>query len=364
MKLKLQSLQMLRGIAALLVVIYHLSATTFTYFNHKFLNLTWSWVGVDVFFVLSGFLITYIHFDDIISKGSTSKYLKKRFMRIFPVYWVILTSTVCIYIFLMNGATGHSNQMLRLENSSTWVYLLGNYALFPIPNYVIGVAWSLAYEILFYLLFAFCILFGLRFTKSVVPLLVISILMVSFSGIRFFSFPLTFISNPIILEFFMGCLIGYLFKYKSNLLKRKHFAITLVLLTVCCFVNYGIYNSPFNRDLFSLILIGLVSSFLILGAAVLDKSGLYIVPRPFVILGDASYAIYLTHPILLSMMCRMSDKVLSGLHLKINLSLLFTIILIITLLAGTIFHFTIEKPLLKLLNKKHSPKAYYPQVKV
>ncbi len=86
MKLKLQLLQVLRGVAASIVVLYHLCATTQTYFKDNFLNIHWGWVGVDLFFILSGFIITFIHFDDIRNRGSVTSFIKKRVIRIFPIY--------------------------------------------------------------------------------------------------------------------------------------------------------------------------------------------------------------------------------------------------------------------------------------
>ena len=68
MKSKLYSLQVLRGIAAMMVVLFHLSITTDTFFHNKSFNVSWGWLGVDIFFVLSGFIITYVHFQDIKKK--------------------------------------------------------------------------------------------------------------------------------------------------------------------------------------------------------------------------------------------------------------------------------------------------------
>ncbi|MBP9743591.1 MAG: acyltransferase [Burkholderiales bacterium] len=90
---KFNTLQSLRGIAALLVLLYH--ATWLSIVNNQYvyaLNIfKQGQIGVDLFFVLSGFIIAYMHWSQInLKNGVVAKYWLKRFFRIYPLYWIII----------------------------------------------------------------------------------------------------------------------------------------------------------------------------------------------------------------------------------------------------------------------------------
>ncbi|MDB5052413.1 MAG: acyltransferase 3 [Bacilli bacterium] len=101
---------------------------------------------VDIFFVLSGFIIYYIHSADIGKKEQLKLFLIKRFVRIYPIYWVVLIGMTLVYLLIPNTGKGFE---LEFDN------IVRSIILFPQINHLptIAVAWTLSYEILFYIFF-------------------------------------------------------------------------------------------------------------------------------------------------------------------------------------------------------------------
>lgn len=140
-------LQMLRGVAATLVVLFHLQAAAVIE-GHDPGLLAWfqgGEVGVDVFFVLSGFVI--FHATQGREALGPGWFLRQRFWRIVPPYWVVLAFTLLALLalgLLRGDWTGWP---------STWKIFV-SVLLLPLPGQVMAVAWTLTVEGLFYLLFA------------------------------------------------------------------------------------------------------------------------------------------------------------------------------------------------------------------
>src|SRR4026208_650395 len=94
MKDQLKFVQILRGFAAIAVVIYHLDSITLTYFSYSLFHFNYGYLAINFFFTLSGFIITYVHLKEIQQKSSVRKFLLKRFVRIYPIYWLVLLFTI------------------------------------------------------------------------------------------------------------------------------------------------------------------------------------------------------------------------------------------------------------------------------
>jgi exopolysaccharide production protein ExoZ len=140
-------LQMLRGVAATLVVLFHLqAAATGEGFSPGILaGFSGGEAGVDVFFVLSGFVIFHAAYQR--PDWGALRFLRQRFWRIVPPYWAALALTL-----LALAALG-----VMRDDWSEWPSLSRiaiSTALLPLPEQVMAIAWTLTVEGLFYLLFA------------------------------------------------------------------------------------------------------------------------------------------------------------------------------------------------------------------
>ena len=152
----LRSLQVCRAVAALLVVLYHASHSIFVlpkYFGHKPFGplFDFGFAGVDFFFVLSGFLMMYVHTTDFGRPQALRAYLWKRFTRIYPAYWVVFA--LVLPVFLLVPSFGP--EFVRDPDVITRAVFLFPH---PLNQQIVGVAWTLDYEIFFYCLFAFLVL--------------------------------------------------------------------------------------------------------------------------------------------------------------------------------------------------------------
>ena len=144
---KLYSLQAYRGIAAMLVLFYHATGMSRKVFSHAFLGnmFAFGYSGVDFFFVLSGFIILQMHHQDLGNPARWRTYALKRFIRLFPIYWLImLVMILCLFINPHVGQAYYRNFVVIVKS------------LFLIPQQcsaILGVSWTLCHEAWFYLLF-------------------------------------------------------------------------------------------------------------------------------------------------------------------------------------------------------------------
>ncbi len=282
---------MLRGIAASVVVFHHFALAVRDYSPRD------SWIndsglgglgacGVDIFFVISGFIMVYTTTRKEGARDALS-FLKKRALRIYPLYWFWTT-----VLFLL-WAVGFALKSHHYPAS----YLVNSYLLIPSAgahNYepLLAQGWTLSFEMFFYLVFSFAILFKLKRAKLVLlaatfgALSIASKLLPAANGIR------PFLEDPIIIEFLFGVLaaqILLLLPAAQGMARKRAVAITLIAIgavALLCTVRLG-FPGPMRFAFW-----GIPGLFLVFGAALLGSMPC---PRWLVYLGDASYSIYLTH---------------------------------------------------------------------
>lgn len=278
-------LQFLRFFAALLVVIYHINpeAGGVTDFEGMFRFVQNGGSGVDIFFVISGFIITLT----VMRKETfyAFAFSLNRFFRIYPTYWVFLTLAILLG-FISYKLTGSSGTYELVEPTS----LLASYFLAPIPVQIYPVAWTLTLEIAFY--FIFCISYRLGGLPAVIgSLLVWYIVARVFGGI--IQSPgggFIWFFHSVVLEFLYGVLIAWLW-----LNERIKFPI--VVFCVGCVAYVGVVTGFFEgfavgRE----IKWGIPAAILIYGAVGIPWKA----PRLAVLAGDSSYILYLMHPLLIT----------------------------------------------------------------
>ncbi|WP_439271382.1 acyltransferase family protein [Pseudochrobactrum sp. HB0163] len=285
--MQLLSLQQGRGLAAMAVVAFHLSLLlgNSRYLNDAvFLNFTHRGnLGVDFFFVLSGFIILYAHHKDINHLNHVSDYLLKRFIRLFPVYW-LYTAIFCSLVALGFGSAGIIPQTARNWVAAIFLIRLDSFEL-PITP-----AWTLIHEVAFYLVFATLILnraFGL-IVLSMWLIIGGFIFQYADEGSRS---PLTTYFSPLNFNFVIGMAAFYAFQKLSTINLKPALPAGLVLFVL-------IYISESHGVGYNYLQIAYAISFglLILGAVSYEKSGFKTEKlKIFSLIGNASYTIYLTH---------------------------------------------------------------------
>ncbi|MCR6794678.1 acyltransferase family protein [Bacillus paranthracis] len=345
MENRMYSLQSIRGIAAILVLLHHASFIINKYHNYEYVGGIFHYgsLGVDLFFILSGFIIYYLHHSDIGEPKRVGTFLKKRTIRVYPAYWIVTLVLVPVYFLAPTMGLGYERDFFVIIKS-----------LLLIPQShdpILGVGWSLVYEIYFYLIFSLFILTNRKFSIAVTLLWMAttSYLLVS-NTLGSQDYILKFLFSPLIVEFLLGCLIAYL-TLNYNLKKYKSLLLTGIIgLIVSLFIQYLGVITIDREGIFRTLIYGVPSFFLIFGLIVLEKQGRFKNNKFLTFLGDASYSIYLVHLPAISFL----NKMFTSLNLfnSIGHFLTTTICVIIATLAGCGFHILVEKPLLKYMRRR------------
>lgn len=273
------SIQILRGLAALMVVIYHLPAAL----GMLELGLPILNSGVDLFFVISGFVMVLSTEN---RRRDHRAFLMQRFTRVVPFYWVMTFLMVAaLWLF-----AGRAVSLEQITDSLLFMPYLDTASGYVQP--VLGVGWTLNLEILFYILFAATMGAG-RPTQMAMIGIVFAIAVAA----RIIFKPaadtvLFFYTTPILFEFLAGMALGHLV---GRLVRLPAFlgASAVVFGVVSMLVMVLGFSLP--RTLAQ----GIPALILVAGCITLESYFRVFAPRVLARLGDASYSLYLTHPIVL-----------------------------------------------------------------
>jgi peptidoglycan/LPS O-acetylase OafA/YrhL len=222
-----ESLDVLRCVAVLLVVGYHLPYYTL-----------WSrigWIGVDLFFVLSGFLISGLLFQEYKDTGTLSikRFLIRRGLKIYPSFYLLMVLVTCLY-FLDRSTV--STEQLALS----WIFLQ-NYFSGGRIFIILVHTWSLAVEEHFYLMFPFVLMaliavFPKRDPFRLIPALFLAIA-ASCLGFRYFTLApdhWAWMTHMRIDGLFAGVALGYFYHFRRNVFERLTGHYALVVAFVLC----------------------------------------------------------------------------------------------------------------------------------
>lgn len=336
-----------RAVAAILVVFHHagsiMSQPRFygdEPFSGHFENFN---VGVDFFFVLSGFIITWIHRGDIGQAGRVGNFARKRFLRIYPPYWIILIFLVVLYQIFPSAGVDSQRDPLNIFLS---VFLLP-YTAQP----VLGVAWTLTHEIFFYALFAVVIMGGQRLLW-LFPVWALAIIAWNLgpAGIdptgeyARAHFPLSFVLSAFNLEFLMGVAAAEILR-----LRRIPFPMLFLVTGVVSFLGLMLFATEIQHHaLYGRMAFAIPSVLFVLGAVEIERKRSLPIYRVLALLGAASYAIYLIHPVGLSFLIQAFTRILGKDH---NLEIISLALAVLATVVGVIYHIFVEKPAIRFWSR-------------
>lgn len=358
---KFTGLDHLRAIAILLVFLYH-----YRMFQHpKWVDdIGWiGWTGVDLFFVISGFLISNQLFKEIRKKQAIGlkEFFTKRFFRIIPPYAFTLFLYFCIPAFREREA---------LPSFWKFISFTQNYGLDVIDKGTFSHAWSLCIEEQFYLIFPLSLLFLVK-TKSVhhVKFGVISLILLSIF-LRYFSWKECVVPNlhspDFWKEWYMkiyyptytrleglatGVLIGYLFqfseKFRSVINSKGNIFLTIGLLSISLSLFFCKDQYSESASVFGFTFVAISYGILLLGAisksSFLSKSNNFFTSK----LALFSYSIYLSHKGVIHLV----QLFLSNINISTSGSLAFFICFLVCILTAIMYRYGIERPSSYLKNK-------------
>lgn len=339
---KLWGVEAGRGIAATLVVLFHATKyyfDSFSYWSGSALNgfFLFGHAGVEFFFVLSGYIMLKVHYPDIGQPGRARRFLEKRFTRVYPFFWLVLAVTlVLLFLNPEAGREFHREPAIILQS-----FVLAGVQ--PLAS-VVFVSWTLWHEVLFY---AFCAAVIARPRIGLPAFAVwIALCVVIQAGA---------ISPP--WPWYLTAFINVLFAFgAASALLLRSFRIpaprALLVLGAAIFMGTGVatdYIVPDMPEWLSHLLFGLGSTMALLGAVEAERSGRLRVPRWMIVVGSASYSIYLTHILTLSVLAK--GSVALGLTQIVPAPLAFVGLAAGAVLSGIAIHFVVEKPLVQAVGK-------------
>ncbi|MDY0743272.1 acyltransferase [Paucibacter sp. R3-3] len=309
----LKSLQAGRAIAALMVVLYHMGPAVEKYFGLGALAAPWGRAGVEFFFVLSGFIIASAHWDDIGRLDRLGRFAWKRFVRIYPIYWVV-------FLLAFTGA-------YRLLNLSVAEVLHGLLLTPTGVAPVISVAWSLQWEIVFYVLFASLIV------HPALALAVLAAVLIGLPG-----------SPKYLMLFLAGVACAVVDRRQLAVPGRLVALIGTLVFAAASAVETVSGGQP-------VFWYGVGAALLVLGLVRAERAGHMIGAHPALqLLGNASYSIYLLHYPFISAACKVAAAV--GLRGPAWGAAVYAVVLMAAVAAGVLLHLYVERPLIDRLTAR------------
>ena len=315
-------LQIFRGFAALMVVVCHLAYSLRTYQNItndclKFVN-SFGGYGVDFFFVLSGFIISYSVSQ---SNSPFKNYITNRILRIYTPFLPF-----SIFMIFFKTYVG------QITNYS----ILRSLTLFPYGDDVIGLTWTLSFEMMFY------ILFGLSFISKRTWNFFIAgwatlIIFVNYISppymLKYYQSTLIMLS-PFNLEFILGYLLSVIYIKKISINKIIQFTLIITpLLLSICLIYLNIHLFAMDSRLFFALFCFFLMYYALFNLKSIKKSKFVIF---LLLIGDASYSIYIIHFPILKLVIEyfpVNNKIIYGAMLL----LLFVFVIAVAIIYSWIF---------------------------
>ncbi|MFD1818848.1 Peptidoglycan/LPS O-acetylase OafA/YrhL, contains acyltransferase and SGNH-hydrolase domains [Pseudarcicella hirudinis] len=344
----INSIQLLRGIAAIVVVIYHISVFTKNsysqFFYHNYFSI--GFAGVDLFFVISGFIIHYTSQKYLNNPARFKEYLKKRFVRIYPIYWVTLGALVVVSIVL----TDFLGIKLHTELPDTFSSAVRTMFLLPGHFAINAVSWTLSYELLFYAFFSLLIISG-RFKVLGIICIIISLINGFYIKHLWGVVPFTyfgFFFSLYNVEFLFGYLLYFAYKKVDFSSLPGNLIVLAGSLGALIYWGGQVFDCAYYPRL---IIFGIPAAFVVFSCLQLEKAGHLKVPDWCVLLGDASYVIYLIHIPALLLLNKL-PSMFGFESAQVDWIGFNTLALFLIIIISVIIHKIIEKPLTTFLSRK------------
>ncbi|MBB3996849.1 peptidoglycan/LPS O-acetylase OafA/YrhL [Aureimonas pseudogalii] len=284
----------MRGVAALLVVIMHLLRVVAAFYEQNGSYAGWiaviaphtlplGLIGVDLFFVISGFVL-FLSARRSAERGDTGRFALNRFLRIYPLYWIVFLFSVFSTSFV-----DPTYPMKAMANWPEWF-------LIDVTNRydVIAAAWTLMYEVYFYAgIVAILLVAPVHLEKALVGWVVVHLILITLARVGWIG-SLNPVTDAILMDFAAGMLIAH-FASKGRLPYRRVALLLCVPMLALGLVFLSTQDQTVQVDrVWRLLTFGVVSVALIYVAVSREQDGRRMMPS-LRWLGDASYSLYIWH---------------------------------------------------------------------
>lgn len=340
MNQRFTGIQILRFVAAMLVVVMHLTQAISIHISGTGPSDYWASgsAGVDIFFVISGFVMAASTGPSPAAMGGRIQlawlFLKRRILRIVPLYWFYTLLKAALLLLVPSLAARSSIDANHLAASLFFIPAMSPWGLIE-PTLPVG--WTLNFEMLFYAVFTIAIALALPRVRFCL----LALLAVFLAG-RYVQdiVPLAFYAQSIVFEFIVGMGIAY---YFFNF-KKMPVALGWVAMGLGLVFMFGF---PWNASSDRLVTWGVAAALMVMGALWLEPWTERIrLAAPLSFLGDASYSIYLSHTFVVpaGVMTLYKLGVRDGL-------VIVPLVLLAVIVAGSLSYIWIERPMTKFFKR-------------
>ena len=294
----LKSVQALRAVAALFVVLMHMQLPNngvdvfaqpilaiFRFVGH---------FGVDLFFAISGFIMLVTNSDWFAQPNASRRFLLHRAIRIYPAYWLSILPIFVAFSFARDHVMpGHVAGRTDL---------LASFLLYPQPvdHVLLPVSWTLAFEVTFYIIFAAILKLQRRYVVAALGLWFVFqlALWLAFEGSP--NPYLEYAATALPMEFIFGALVGVAYVRGHMPAASALLAFGVAGVSAVWVASNVMGHALFTTSMERVICFGVPAAMILYGAVATEARGSLRIPAWLVSLGDASYALYLWHFSLIS----------------------------------------------------------------
>lgn len=337
-----EGIQVLRVVAALLVVVTHS-----TFYTHERLNsdmpiwLTGA-IGVDIFFIISGFVMMATAGSFINAADGWKAFASRRLLRIVPMYW--LATSIKLTTMLAIPA------MILHAELTPWT-IFSSYLFLPSTNVegrfepLLGVGWTLIFEMFFYATFTLGLFLRIHVVKFVGAVMGACFLA------SFFRTPdwnaATMYFSPIVLYFLIGMLLFEISRRaRPSTIKATAFIAFAIAVLAFSMLEFDVRSGASNL---ATIATSCLIVFITIAIEPLIRGR---VPRQLLFLGEASYVLYLFHPLVAPIV----PEALRRFYPEVSPNICVALCIAVAMSAAIVIHLTIEKPLTSRLRHLASPR--------
>lgn len=327
------SIQHLRAVAALLVLLYHVLIHWLPQYHAHYAFLSG---GVDIFFVISGFVMWGVTAG---REGGSWSFFSKRLKRIVPLYWIL--TTVMLAIMLARPSVLRSSRFDVVHVVTSYLFIPWRHPVRGLFEPLLTPGWTLNLEMMFYVIFALILFAPMRFRLLAVIGALVGLVVLGFiphAGTSQFDF----YTDPIILEFAMGICLGAAVTAQRRAEVPVPVAAAAVIAGCGGFIATALTGPLCDR----MLMWGIPAALLVSGCVFLERdTGPWLASLPL-LLGDASYSIYLVHMAIASAAFQAFGK-LHALHNPAGIAAAMIVTVLASVGAGLLVHRFVERPIIQ-----------------
>src|SRR5665213_243873 len=358
---KLVNIQILRAVAALTVVLYHVGVEQTHICSDAgrgcSLDVWYGLDGVTLFFMISGFIMVVTSWNSFGRPGAAVDFMRRRIQRIVPLYWIVTTLAVI--------GISIAPSMLNVPVLDP-IYIAASYLFYPVTRLnglvrpIANLGWTLELEMMFYVIFTGALLFNRKLGMALAMGVIVLLTAGGVAGLYGQSVPLNFWSDPIILDFVLGMAVGAAYKLGASLPRAAVWGlgVAFVLVAATVVVQAPWINSFPELNFVRRFFLALPAAALFLVGALgpqLNASNL--LTRIGLLLGDASYSLYLIHPFILRPFAKIWAKLFVT---HVPMWVFPCVAPIAAIASGLALYWLVERPLSNYFAKKQPLKLAPP----